>query len=315
MEILLHAVSVNRALLTGSLKLAELPALAVRAGFSGVEWLDRHMPCFDLSKWQSLADAQKGAGLKHSAMSLSLELTGDKATSAEQVKRAIKILELSRVLNVKAVRVSVGGNGPLSVSRALLFVDRLSSAKRRSLRPLGRAGKAAYLMACLVMNRKKAVQSSLANPDKLKIAAKLLQPLAKCASSMGITMGIENHFGLTTHPGDLLSLVELTGHNMGVCLDIGNFHHKKECQKACTMLAPKAVHVHFSTHDPHPAPKAVKLGYPLALAALRRNGYQGLFSVEYKGGTCNLAGSIAAARLLERWWPEKGTLLKTAGAV
>jgi sugar phosphate isomerase/epimerase len=298
--------------LTGSLKLAELPALAARAGFIGIEWLDRHMPCFDPIRWQNLAEAFKKAGLKKSALSICLELTGDKKNSLEQVKRAVKILEISRVLNIEAVRVSVGGNGLFSVGKALVFVDSLSSQKRRSFRPLGRAGKAAYLMACLVMNKKKAAQTPLANPDKLKIAANLLQPLAKCAASLGIKMGIENHFGLTTHPEDLLSLVDLTGHDMGVCLDLGNFHHRKEAQKACTLLAPKAVHVHFSTHDPHPAPNAVNLGYPFALSVLHKNGYKGFFSVEYKGVANNLAGSIAAARLLKRWWPATPTTFELA---
>lgn len=308
MKILLHAWSVGRELLSGSIKARELPALAAEHGFDGVEWLDRLLPSYDAEDWQALGRAQERAGLKVSALSLCLEVCASPRQMAEQVDRAKAILGMCPILSVKAVRVSVGGGSWKSLSRLLLNLERLRTKSDRDLRPLGPVSSAFYKLAAGRLRSPYAANhrpSPEPNPWLLQSAAWALQPLARQAQELGITLALENHFGLTTRIQDLLDIVEKTetgGGEMGVCLDTGNFTKGQDPPEIVKTLAPLVRHVHFKTFQADPGADAGRLGYQSQMAALKQAGYVGPFSVEYQGNGDSLAGAKAGADLLRGLW-------------
>ena len=308
MKTLLHAWSVGREILSGSIKAHELPALAAEHGFDGVEWLDRLLPSYDAGDWQALGRAQERAGLKVSALSLCLEVCASPSQVAEQVDRAKAILGMCPILSVKTVRVSVGGGGWKSLNRLLLNLERLRSKSARDLSPLGPLSRAFYRLTAGRMRGFSAAnhrQPPDADPWLLQSAAWALQPLARQARELGLNLALENHFGLTSRAQDLLEIVEKTqdgGGPLGVCLDTGNFSNGQEPPEIVENLAPLVSHVHFKTYQEDPAADAERLGCAAQMAALKHAGYAGLFSVEYQGQGEGLAGAAAGADLLRGLW-------------
>jgi len=316
---LLHVWSLAREILSHKLDLLEVPALAAEAGFKGVEWLDRLMPSYEPGFWDELAGAQKQAGLTTSAFSLSLDLAADPQIVAAQKDRAQAIIGLGPKLGVQALRVGVGGGGRLSMAR-LLSLSQPGANRAGEPRPLNSLGRGMYkLMLGLPRPEKRA--GAQADPMALQSAAWSLQPLARQTANLGMRLGVENHYGLTSHPQDLLSLIDLTMGDaggqglhenqdtgwaarsplakggLGVCLDTGNHPVNLDPAEAASLLAPRAVHVHWKLKRNPPSDEERR---NLALHAehLRASGYDGAVSVEYDGKGGGLAGAKAALALL-----------------
>ncbi len=308
MRVLLHSSSLAARLL-GGLPCSQLPALASQAGFQGIEWLDRLLPSYDPRVWQELARAQAEAGLGAAVLSLSLELGASPLRVAEQVDRAKGLLGQAAKLGARVARVAIGGGGS-SLSRLLLLAESLRSPAQRDKVPLGMLGRALYARALARTELLHARPHSLpprAEPLRLQDAAWALQPLARMAQDMGLRLGLENHFGLTSHAQDMLTILELVSPApLGVCLDLNNFAQGLDPLAEVELLAPHAVHVHYKAHLPQAPEEAAKLAYPARLACLKRCGYTGDFAVEYLGGGDGLAGAKAAAEALRGLWRARG---------
>lgn len=305
MRILLHARSLAEPLLAGSLNSRDLPALAAQAGFTGVEWLDRLLPSYGQAQWEELAGACQIAGLGPGALSLGLELEASPALVAEQVDRIKLLLGRAPRLGVDTVRIAIGG-AEHSLSRLLLTLEALRHKEGRDANPLGALSRWVYARAVRRMNRGWSPHHSLpprVDEARLQSAAWALQPLARMAQEMGLRLGLENHFGLTSHPEDMLALIELAAPaELGLCLDLGNFHPEQEPMAVCGLLAPKAVHVHFKLHEPSAEEQARRAHYPAVLEGLRQNGFEGGFSVEYEGPGDGLAAAATGRELLLDLW-------------
>lgn len=308
MKILLHAWSVGRELLRGSIKARELPALAAKHGFAGVEWLDRLLPSYQTGDWQALGQEQKKAGLAVAALSLNLEMGATPSQMAEQVDRAKALLGMCPVLAIKTVRVAVGGGGRTSLNRLLLSLEQLRSRDQRGKYPLGPLSRAFYRMVAGRLRGPWAPKNGpvpKADPWLLQSAAWALQPLARQAADLGLALALENHFGLTSRSQDILEIVEKTregGGPLGVCLDTGNFNQSQDPPEIVQSLAPMVNHVHFKTYQNDPKEEARRLGYADQIKALKQAGYDGMFSVEYQGRGHGLAGAAAGAELLRGLW-------------
>jgi sugar phosphate isomerase/epimerase len=324
--VLLHVWSLARDLLSRRLDILQVPAQAAQAGFQGVEWLDRLMPSYEPAFWDELSAAQKEAGVNTSAFSLSLDITAGPQVVAAQKDRAQAIISLCTRLGVRALRVAVGGGGRLSMARIMLG---LAGGEKKSSepQPLNVLGRGLYwLMLSLPPKHHRAGQR--ADAMVLQSAAWSFQPLARQAASLGMRLGVENHYGLTSHPEDLLALLDLVaethdgteehehfdagwaarsplaGGGVGVCLDTGNYPEGVEPARAARLLAPRAVHVHWKLRSNPPSDEERRV---LALHAetLSAVGYQGGFSVEFEGKGDGLAGARAGLELLNELFAPK----------
>lgn len=302
MKTVFHTWSLGRTVLDGNLGIDRVPTMVTRAGFTGLEWLDRLLPSYDPNLWQDLADQARRAGAPVLALSLCLELGASAARAAEQIQRAQNTLNLCARIGVRAVRISLGGGGPLTVSRALSVAEGLYPRRMRDQRPLGEMSRRLYRLLLSPPRRKREVAGPRAGEDWRQRAAGLLRPLARQARELGLALGVENHYGPSTHAEDILDLIERTGFGLGVCLDLGNFYADQDALAAARLLAPRVVHVHYKVRrDQHEA-EARELGYGDMLAVLGGAGYDGMFSVEYEGPGEGLAGAATGARVLGELW-------------
>ncbi len=301
--VILHSWSLGREILSGRYPVEQVVHLASKYGFAGVEWLDRLMPSCDPGLWKKLALLNANNACDYNALSICLEIGSPPAMLAEQVDMAKRLLGLAAGMEVQAVRVSLGGSGRASIGRVLAALERLRSQKSRRRRPLGLLSRLAYRMMLRVpSSRRELPPPPRASRETLQRAAWVLQPLARQARDLGMVMGLENHYGPTSHPEDMLEILSLCGNRLGVCLDFGNFPAGMDPVEATGKLAPRVVHVHFKVLSARAVEEIDSETYPAMLALLRAQGYRGMFSLESEGEGRGLEGAVAGAELLRIMW-------------
>jgi sugar phosphate isomerase/epimerase len=318
---LIHSWSVAGEILSKQLDPMDLPGMAAAAGFQGVEWLDRLMPSFEPAYFDELAAAQKNAGLSTAAFSLSMELGAKPQAVAAQKERAQAILSLCPRLGVKAVRVSIGGGKGLSMAR-LMLLTQPGMNREGEPQPLNSLGRGLYrLLLKLPPQSKQAGEP--ADELALQSAAWSLQPLARQAANLGISLGVENHFGLTSHPQDMLNLLDLVNESraaqdehehgdagwaersptssggVGVCLDTGNYPKGVDPAEAARVLAFRTVHVHWKLKS-NPPSEEERANLRQQAEALSAAGYAGMASVEYQGPGLGLDGAKQGLEVLNQ---------------
>ncbi|MCF8031550.1 MAG: sugar phosphate isomerase/epimerase [Desulfarculaceae bacterium] len=305
MRVCLAQVSLLRDALRGRVSPWDLPGLAASHGFDGVEWLDRLLPSFEHRDLARLGGACARAGLGPGGLSLSIQHLASSKRLALQTWRALALLEACPDMGVEFVRVGLGGGG-LSLNGLLEGLSTLRPASSQMAAPLGLLGRWAYrvvALANMARNRGHGRTPPPANQSEHNAAQRALRPLAAKASELGLRLGVENHWGLSGRPDDLLKLVyNLEPFNGGICLDLDNFYEDQDSLAGVAALAPTAIHVHYKAHGRDPLEEAFKLDYQAKLELLKDQGYDGAFSIEYEGPEPALEGAIRAAEVLRKIW-------------
>jgi len=109
-----------------------------------------------------------------------------------------------------------------------------------------------------------------------------LEQCLPLAEKCGVTLGLENHWGLGRTPEGVLRIVQaLASPWLQVTLDTGNF--LEDPYDRLEQLAPKAVLVQAKTYYGGGIWYTLDLDYQRIAALLRRHGYRGYVSLEYEG--------------------------------
>lgn len=102
------------------------------------------------------------------------------------------------------------------------------------------------------------------------------------AEKAGVMLALENHWGLTTRPENLLRIFRaIRSPWLGINLDTGNF--PGDPYAGIEMLAPHAVIVQAKTYYGGGEWYTLDLDYPRIAGILRRAGFQGIVSLEMEG--------------------------------
>jgi sugar phosphate isomerase/epimerase len=102
------------------------------------------------------------------------------------------------------------------------------------------------------------------------------------AEKNGVTLMLENHWGITTRTENLFRIIDGVGSKwLGINLDIGNFpvDPYPEIEK----IAPRAGVVHFKTYFGGGEYYTLDLDYKRIAGILRKAGYKGYISLEMEG--------------------------------
>ena len=115
-----------------------------------------------------------------------------------------------------------------------------------------------------------------------KLCIETTEEVCAYAGSKGVMLGLENHGGIVSEPGDLLDIVRAVKSPwLGINLDSGNFH-TDDPYRDIELCAPYAVNVQFKAEvqargkrkEPGDLRRVVKI--------LRDANYQGFFALEYE---------------------------------
>ena len=118
--------------------------------------------------------------------------------------------------------------------------------------------------------------------DAIKWCVEAIEKCLPAAEKAGVMLALENHWGLTTYPDDLLSILKpISSPWLGVNLDTGNFVGDPYSQFA--KLAPYAKIVQAKTYYGGGEWYTLDLDYPRMARILRDAGFRGYVSLEMEG--------------------------------
>ena len=121
----------------------------------------------------------------------------------------------------------------------------------------------------------------------------------KHAERCGVTMGLENHWGLGRTAKGVLRVVEaLNSPWLQVTLDTGNF--LENAYEQLELLAPRAVLVQAKTYFGGGLWYTLDLDYPRVAAMLRKHRYRGYVSLEFEGKDDPKTGVPRSLELLRK---------------
>ncbi len=118
--------------------------------------------------------------------------------------------------------------------------------------------------------------------DAFKWCIESIEACLPAAEKAGVMLALENHWGLTTRPENLLRIIQgIRSPWLGVNLDTGNF--PGEPYAGLEKLAPHAVIVQAKTYYGGGEWYTLDLDYPRIAGILRGAGFQGYVSLEMEG--------------------------------
>jgi L-ribulose-5-phosphate 3-epimerase len=228
--------------------------LAAEMGFDGVEILHRQMEKEDNAHLQQL---------KRRAFLLGLDLCGfsthqtflspDKNVRQKNIEHTIHCIELAYAMGIPTMRVNTGTWGTSRNFNELM--------KNKGIEPplAGYTDEDAY-------------------PWVIDSFGQCLKAAERC----GVSMGLENHWGLGRTAKGLVRIVEAVKSPwLRVTLDTGNF--LENMYEQMEMIAPLAVLVQAKTYYGGGIWYSLDLDYNRIAALLRKHRYQGYISLEFEG--------------------------------
>jgi sugar phosphate isomerase/epimerase len=228
--------------------------LAAEMGFDGVEILHRQMTD------ESNETLQK---LKRQAFLNGLDLCGfsthqgflhpDKEVRQKNVDHTIRCIELAYAMGIPTMRVNTGTWGTRKNFDDLM--------KHRGIEE---------------------PRKGYTNEDGFKWVIDGLGACLKSAGKCGVTMGLENHWGLGRTPEGVLRVVEgLKSPWLQVTLDTGNF--LEDPYDRLAKLAPKTVLLQAKTYYGGGLWYTLELDYDRIARIMHDAGYAGYVSLEFEG--------------------------------
>lgn len=228
--------------------------LAAEMGFDGVEILHRQM-----------TDESRGylQGLKRRAFLHGLDLCGFSThqdfvdPSAEErqknVDHTLHCLELAYQLGIPTMRVNTGRWGTIASFDELM--------------------------------KEQGIEPPIPGISEDQAFGWVQECLEKCvakAAECGVTMGLENHWGLgRTAAGVLRVIREVNSPWLQATLDTGNF--LENTYEQIEQLAPQAIYVQAKTYYGGGTWYTLELDYPRIARILQLHGYHGYVALEFEG--------------------------------
>jgi sugar phosphate isomerase/epimerase len=228
--------------------------LAAEMGFDGVEILHRQMESEEPRYLQRLKRRAFLNGLDLCGFSTHQGfLNPDPAVRQKNVDHTLHCIELAYQLGIPTLRVNTGTWGTSKDFDDLM--------KNRGIEP---------------------PREGYTDEDGF---GWVIDGLGKCldaAGKAGVTLGLENHWGLGRTPEGVLRVVNaLNSPWLQVTLDTGNF--LEDPYDRLELLAPKTVLAQTKTYYGGGLWYTLDLDYPRIAAMLQRHNYRGYVSLEFEG--------------------------------
>jgi sugar phosphate isomerase/epimerase len=228
--------------------------LAAEMGFDGVEVLHRQMEDESNAALQAIKRRAFVNGLALMGFSTHQGfLSPDKEMRQKNVDLTIKQLELAYAMGIPTMRVNTGTWGTRKNFDDLM--------KHRGMEEPARG---------------------YTNEDGFKWVIESFEKTLKTAEKCGVTMGLENHWGLGRTPEGVLRVVDaLRSPWLRVTLDTGNF--LEDPYDKLAKLADRTVLLQTKTYHGGGLWYALDLDYERIAGIMRKAEYRGWVSLEFEG--------------------------------
>lgn len=245
--------------------------LAAELGFDGVEILHRQLPSDDHASLQKLKRHAFRLGLDLMGFSIHQGFVSPHPEERQKnVEHTLRCIELAYALGIPTLRVNTGRWGTIK------SFDDFMAAKGMEPPLEGFTDEAAF-------------------PWVIDSLGKCLKAAEKC----GVTLGLENHWGLGRTAAGVVRIVNaIDSPWLRATLDTGNFLENPYEQME--QLAPLAVLVQAKTYYGGGLWYTLELDYGKIAAILRKHGYPGYLSLEFEGKEDPKTGVARSLELLRR---------------
>ncbi|HEV3203221.1 MAG TPA: sugar phosphate isomerase/epimerase family protein, partial [Gemmataceae bacterium] len=228
--------------------------LAAEMGFDGVELLHRQMQNEDQGYLQRLKRRAFLNGMSLCGFSIHQGfLSPDAAVRKRNIEHTIHCLELAHEMGIPTMRVNTGTWGT-----SKNFDDLM---KNRGIEP---------------------PLQGHTDEDGFGWVIDSFSKCLKTAEKCGVTMGLENHWGLGRTPEGVLRIVNAVDSPwLQITMDTGNF--LEDPYDKLEMLAPKTALVQAKTYYGGGLWYTLDLDYDRIVKILHKHGYHGYISLEFEG--------------------------------
>jgi sugar phosphate isomerase/epimerase len=136
----------------------------------------------------------------------------------------------------------------------------------------------------------------------LSVTIASYRELAAYCQSKGMVLLLENHWGISADPHNIIRLVEgVASPAFKLCPDFGNFSDEVRYQ-ALEMMFPHAAMVHAKTYDFSDAGGQEGYDFGRCMEIVKASGYDGPISIEFEGEQGDAYEGIALTKaLIERY--------------
>lgn len=227
---------------------------AARMGFDGVEILHRQMEDESPATVNAIRRRAFSLGLSLPLLSIHQDFVSPARDERQRhIRHTINCLELAARLGIPAIRLNSGR------WKTIPSFDELMKVKGNEP-PL-----AGYTDA-----------------DALKWCTESIQECLPAAERLGVMMALENHWGLTTNPENVLKIWRAVNSPwLGVNLDTGNY--PGDPYPGIEILAPHATIVQAKTYHGGGEWYTLDLDYPRIAGILAKHNFKGWVSLEMEG--------------------------------
>ncbi|MFQ5752244.1 MAG: sugar phosphate isomerase/epimerase family protein [bacterium] len=309
MQIYLSTWCLKEKIQKENLYLEDLPELANGHGFSGIEIMDRQIPGFSAAYLTVLRDMSQKC-----ECGLILDVSSDLTHAREddwlnQINYVFKMLEVAKQLAARKVRILLGGQDFSFQKLFKKFGQSHAEAENQSQKDTF----AKHFIDKLVTNKfaiqlshaiRKKRKTSIHNESfKIQRAIGALQKIVPKAELLQIPLVIENHWGISCRPENILQIIRaINSPYLGTCPDFDNFPKEVNSYEALRALAPKALHVHAKSKAFTKNGEEKHMNYQRCLKILQECGYHGTVTIEYEGRGDALAGCFKTRDLILKYW-------------
>jgi sugar phosphate isomerase/epimerase len=227
---------------------------AATLGFDGVEILHRQMESESPSYVSGLRRAAFLSGLDLVMLSIHQDFVSpDAAERKKDVDHTIHCVQLASDLGIPAIRLNSGRWNTIKSFDDLMKV-------KGDEPPI----------------------AGYTDDDAFKWCIESIEACLPAAEKAGVMLCLENHWGLTTRPENLLRIYKAVRSPwLGINLDTGNF--ATDPYAGLELLAPHAVIVQAKTYYGGGVWYTLDLDYPRIATILRKAGFHGYVSLEMEG--------------------------------
>lgn len=219
------------------------------------------------------------------------------AAGRAEIEHLKSMIDKAVLLGCATVRITLGGQ-TVSIQRLARRVRSHKTSTRNSLKSF---------LASAIMRRSgylfRAFFSNFLpfNQAKVNQAIVHLKGVLPYAQRYGVSLAIENHWGISSRPEWILQVVEaVDSDRVGTCPDFANFPTSIDRYAALAALAPRALHVqakcwHFQANG-----EESRIDFRRCIQILRQVGYERTIAIEYEGGGDEFKACLQALQLVQR---------------
>ena len=306
-RIFISSWSIKKAIEDGSLDIFQLPELAATNDFQGVEIIDRHLPTDLENAFRGLGEKIESAHLQCTLGITTNFVTGDSEYLKSQIEYAQKMISRASLINAMSLRILLGGHDFIfqrwmqreKTGKDSQFNVQNIKKQKKLTNLLQRIGIFHILHKLTIQAKKPRAMTSREKETVLRA----LDELVPLAEKNSVPLAIENHWGITTLPENILFFVDhYSSEHLGCCVDVGNFSRWQDRYREMEKLLPHAREIHAKSYSFDEQGEEKTISYQRVVPMIKMLSPHVPLVIEYEGAGDQFAHTIKTQALINRHW-------------